>query len=223
MNYLQIATTSFIIQNAVDQIKMNQEFLARLNITNEKASEIGVGKIMNEICNAIFQQNLYTSKNGLYELFKHIIGNKNDINIRYDWNTYFSGNLVDDIIRRIFINFIISGTSPEHNITCTQLLEFVQNSAIQILTIFYNDDIKSVDEMHNLLTLYPTNPLIYVAYAIKSNPNYIIDHVNKANDENSMTSGGSVNYKRKVHKNCKIRSISKRVRRTRRKQTRKAN
>jgi hypothetical protein len=222
MNYLQIATTSFIIQNAVDQIKMNQEFLARLNITNEKASEIGVGKIMNEICNAIFQQNLYTSKNGLYELFKHIIGNKNDINIRYDWNTYFSGNLVDDIIRRIFINFIISGTSPEHNITCTQLLEFVQNSAIQILTIFYNDDIKSVDEMHNLLTLYPTNPLIYVAYAIKSNPNYIIDHVNKTNDEDSMT-GGSVNYKRKVHKNCKIRSISKRVRRTRRKQTRKAN
>jgi hypothetical protein len=98
----------------------------------------------------------------------------------------------------------------------------VKSSAMQILTIFYNDDIKSIDEMHTLLKLYPTNPMIYVAYAIKSDSGYIIDHV--AYDDNDMTSGGgSVNYKRKVHKNRKIRSISKRVRLTRRKQTRKAN
>ena len=87
------------------------------------------------------------------------------------------------IIRRISINFIISGgTSPQPNITCTQLFEFVKNSAIQILEIFYNDDIKSVDEMHKLSTLYPTNALLYVAYEIKSSSGYLHDHIGKSKD-----------------------------------------
>jgi len=234
MNYLQTATTAFIITNAINEFvaKFGMDFLARLKITQERANEIGVSTIMNEICNIIFQQNIHESMNRFHYLFNDIIGKKNDFNIRSDWNDYFAGNLVDNIKLRVFINFIISGASPEPNITCTQLLEFVKSSAMQILTIFYNNDIKSIEEMHNLLKLYPTNPMIYVAYAIKSDSGYRIDHVaidhvaidHVAIDDDSMTSGGgSVNYKRKVHKNRKIRSISKRVRRTRRKQTRKAN
>jgi hypothetical protein len=44
MNYLQTATISLIIRSAVDKIHTNQEFITHLKITNEKASEIGVGK-----------------------------------------------------------------------------------------------------------------------------------------------------------------------------------
>jgi hypothetical protein len=219
MNYLQTATILLIIRSAVDKIHTNQEFLAPLKITNEKASEIGVGKIINEICHTIFQQTFNNSIIHLNSLI-YQLKEKCTFLIYNDWNKYFEGNSVDDIIRRIFINLIISGgTPPQPNITCTQLFEFVKDTAIQILEIFYDDDIKSVYEMHKLSTLYPTNALIYVAYEIKSSSGYISDHIDKSN----AMEGGSVNNKRNVFKNGKIRSISKRVRRTRRKQTRQAN
>ena len=82
MNYLQTVTTAFIITNAINEFvaKFGMDFLARLKITQERANEIGVSTIMNEICNIIFQQNMHASMTRFHYLFNHIIGKNNDFN-----------------------------------------------------------------------------------------------------------------------------------------------
>jgi hypothetical protein len=212
MQYDLEDTRNIAISAGVDLCLNSLPDIHRGSITHNMMLEIGT---------LIFKKNLEESlkflNNLVHDISSHCVSTS-QFTYKMNWRDYFTGNVYHHIV----IDFILYQRQIPSVISCAGLVEYMKNIAIQILEIFYDDDIKSINQMEDHYNIYPHNPLISVARYIKNSVVYKEKHIDKSNYMEGGY-GGSVNNKRNVFKNGKIRSISKRVRRGRRKQTRQAN